>query len=104
MRVLWQTRARNSFQEIANYVKCQFGMKSRREYVEKVHQQEKLLRKSPYIGSIDPLFADRAATYRSVIIKGLSKMVYRVEENTIHIVAFWDTRREPKAQANKVEE
>ena len=29
-------------------------------------------------------------------------MVYFIEGEAIHIVAFWDTRREPKKQAKQV--
>ena len=58
-----------------------------------------MLRRSPYIGQIDPLFEDRAKTYRSVIVNGLNKMVYYIEDDTLHIAAFWDTRMEPEEQA-----
>ena len=54
---------------------------------------------SPNIGSIDSLYADRPITYRSIIINGLSKMVYRIDDDIIHIVGFWDCRQEPKGQA-----
>jgi hypothetical protein len=60
------------------------------------------LKRSPNIGQIDPLFASHAATYRSVIINGLNKMVYRIAGNVIYIVAFWDTRMQPEEQAAKV--
>ena len=60
------------------------------------------LKRSPGIGQIDPLFADRPQTYRSVIINGLNKLVYRIEGNTIHIVGFWDTRMDDDEQASKV--
>lgn len=60
------------------------------------------LKHSPYIGKIDPLFQNRVQTYRSVIVNGLNKLVYRIEGNTIHIVAFWDTRMEPKNLAAQV--
>ena len=49
-----------------------------------------------------PLFASHAATYRSIIINGLNKMVYRVDDDVIYIVAFWDTRMEPEVQAARV--
>ena len=62
-----------------------------------------MLQRSPYIGPIDPLFDDRPVTYRSVIINGLSKMVYYIDDDVIYIAAFWDTRREPKKQAELVE-
>jgi len=56
------------------------------------------------LAPFDPLFADRPVAYRSIIINGLSKMVYRVDDDVIHIVGFWDTRQEPEAQAAQVKE
>ena len=46
--------------------------------------------------------ADRALTYRSLVVGKLSKIVYRVDDDTIHIVDFWDCRREPKVLAREV--
>ena len=63
-----------------------------------------MLRRSPNVGSIDPLFADRSSAYRSIIINGLSKMVYRIDDDIVYIVGFWDTRQEPEAQASQVKE
>ena len=42
-------------------------------------------------------------SYRSIIINGLNKLVYRIDDDIIHIVDFWDTRREPKNQASQTE-
>lgn len=55
----------------------------------------------PTMGRIDSLFAHRKQTYRSIIIRKLSKIVYYVKDNILHIAAFWDTRREPKSQASQ---
>ena len=60
------------------------------------------LKRSPNIGQIDPLFEAHAATYRSVIVNGLNKMVYRIDGEVIYIAAFWDTRMEPEEQATRV--
>jgi hypothetical protein len=54
------------------------------------------------LGKLDPLFAHRKRSYRSIIIRRLSKVVYYVKDDIIHIAAFWDTRREPKKQASQV--
>ena len=48
-------------------------------------------------------FEGRAKTYRSVIVNGLNKMVYYVEDDTVYIAAFWDTRMEPIEQAARAE-
>ena len=70
--------------------------------MQEVDKTVKLLMRSPNVGQIDPLYANRAFTYRSIIINGLNKLVYRIDNDVIHIVDFWDTRREPKNQASQV--
>ncbi len=99
MTIIWQTEARTSFRQIAQYINKRFGRKARQEFLQKVKDTELLLKDQPGIGSLDPLFADRTNAYRSIIINGLSKMVYCTKGNAIHIVAFWDCRREPNRQA-----
>ena len=99
MKVKWSERARNQRDEVANYIRREFGAKRKYIFKQEIRNTTDLLKRSPGIGQIDPLFANRAATYRSVIINGLNKLVYRVDEDTIHIVAFWDTRKEPTDEA-----
>lgn len=99
MKIIWQTDARASFKQIARYIKRRFGHQARQSFMLKVKNTETMIKNYPNIGVIDPLYDDCPVAYRSVIINGLSKMVYRIEEETIHIVAFWDCRREPQKQA-----
>jgi len=87
---------------VAAYIRWRFGIKRVKQFRQDVDQTVQMIMRHPNIGSIDPLFDDRPISYRSVIINSLSKMVYFIEEETIHIVAFWDTRREPKKQAEQV--
>ena len=54
------------------------------------------------MGLIDPLFSDRSETYRSIIVGNRNKLVYYIKNNTIQIVAFWDCRCDPEAQAKKI--
>ena len=49
------------------------------------------------------MFAERPTAYRSIIINGLSKMVYYIDDEFVRIAAFWDTRREPQSQAELTE-
>ena len=101
-RVIWQSNADRQRNLVAEYIRGEFGPKRRRQFLQEVRQMTHQLKRSPYIGQIDPLFEDRAQTYRSVVVNGLNKMVYRIDDDTIHIVAFWDTRMEPEEQAAKV--
>lgn len=102
MKVIWQSNADRQRDQIADYIREQFGTKRKRQFIREVHQTTQMLRRSPNIGQIDPLFADRPTAFRSVIVNGLNKLVYRVDDDAIHIVAFLDTRTEPIEQAAKV--
>ena len=102
MKVIWQKPAKEGRRQITAYIRKEFGTKRARRFRLEIEETVKQLLRSPGIGQIDSLFADRPQTYRSVIINGLNKLVYRIDDDTIHIVAFWDTRREPKNQATKI--
>ena len=104
MRIIWQSNAKKGRAQVASYVYRRFGLRSLKKFKQEVDETVKMIELHPNIGPVDPLFADRPVTYRSVVINGLSKMVYRVAGETIHIVAFWDTRREPKTQAQQVKD
>ena len=102
MRVKWTEQARRQRDEVANYIRQKFGAKRKHQFKQEVRDTTDLLKRSPGIGKIDPLFETRATTYRSVIINGLNKLVYCIDDETIHIVAFWDTRMEPEEQSTQV--
>ena len=104
MRVVWTDYAEMRRDQIGDYILDSFGAKRMAKFMQEVDSAVNMLVRNPNIGSIDPLFADRSAAYRSIIINGLSKLVYRVGEDVIYIVAFWDTRQEPAAQAEQVKE
>lgn len=99
MKLIWQSNADRQRDRVAEYIRDEFGARRRKQFLQEVRQITQKLRRSPYIGQIDPLFEDRATTYRSVIINGLNKLVYRIDDDTIRVVAFWDTRKEPTAEA-----
>ena len=108
MKISWHEEAKVGRRQVAKYICKQFGVSRAEKFRQSVDQTVQMIMRHPEIGPIDPLFADRPRTYRSVIVDRLSKMVYRYDEDEkiIHIVAFWDCRREPKAlveQTRRVE-
>ena len=102
MKAIWDPQARKAMRQIARYIQARFGAETRKAFIQKVQDAENLVKLNPNIGKIDSLFAGRSLTYRSVVINGLSKMVYFVKGEIIYIAAFWDTRREPENQAKQV--
>ena len=103
MKAIWHTQAKEDMKQIASYIRRQFGIKRKKEFMQEVDQTVRMLMSNPNIGRIDPLYANRPEAYRSVIINRLNKLVYRIDNDAIHIVDFWDTRREPKSQAAQTE-
>ena len=103
MKIIWQTRAKEGRRKVAAYILRQFGVNRAMIFRQKVDQVARMLMQSPNLGSIDPLYSDRPTAYRSVIVNGLSKMVYRIDDDAIRIVGFWDCRQEPQNQAAQTE-
>ena len=102
MKVVWDPKATIGKRKIANYIRRKFGINRVKNFRQEVDQIVEMIVCHPNLGFIDPLFDDRPKTYRSIIINGLSKMVYFIEDDIIYITAFWDCRQEPKKQARQV--
>ena len=102
MKVSWQTPAKEGRRKVAAYIRKEFGTKRVKNSKQEVDDMVHMLMRTPNIGKLDPLFEDRPQAYRSVIINGLNKMVYRVEDDIIYIVGFWDTRMDDENQAVQV--
>ncbi|MBQ8705287.1 MAG: hypothetical protein IJ548_03185 [Paludibacteraceae bacterium] len=47
---------------VADYIRQQFGLKRKKEFMLEVDQAARKLMQSPNIGQIDPLYAERAYT------------------------------------------
>lgn len=99
MKVIWNKNADRQFDQVAEYIRMSFGTKRRNEFIREVRQITILLEHNPELGAIEPLFSDRPITYRSIVINSLNKLVYYIEDDSIRVAAFWDTRREPTQQA-----
>jgi len=103
MKVKWNERARIALRNTARYILAKFGRKSNEAFLRKVYQTERLLEWNPNLGSAEPYLADAPVLYRSIVVNHLNKLVYWINDDVIEIVDFWDTRREPTAQAEQVQ-
>ena len=102
MKVRWKTNAIQSRRQIARYINKNFGATALKDFLHEIDRTVNLIKSNPAIAHIDPLFEERAKTYRSIIINRRSKMVYYIEDETIYIAAFWDCRKDPTNQAAQV--
>ena len=99
MKLKWHSKVKISVRQTASYIRSRFDAKSASNFIKEVYSTEKLLVNNPQLGAVEPLLADLPVVYRSIVVNRLNKLVYWINEDTIEIVAFWDTRREPKEQA-----
>ena len=97
----WHKRAVAQLYQVEDYILRDFGEKVRKEFMKDVEKAVIRLTEQPEMGYINPLFSHRKKAYRSIIVRRLNKIVYYIDNNTLHIAAFWDTRKEPKRQARK---
>ena len=104
MKVIWDPRATMGRQQVSDYIRWRFGVRRKNRFMQQVRETTQMLKNNPNIGKIDPLFADRSIAYRSIIINGLSRMVYFIKDDTVYIAAFWDCRREIESLAGEVKE
>ena len=105
MKIHWDEKAEWQMNQVAIYILQNFGVKSLIKFRQELNHTTELLQSNPNMCALESLLTKRSRTYRSTIINKLSKMVYYVDEQneTIHIAAFWDCRREPLAQIERLE-
>ena len=102
MKVRWNKQSKEQLRETARYIRLTFGQKVKDEFMQEVRHTNDLLAMNPHLGSTEVFLADLPIHYRSIVVRRLNKIVYRIVDKHIEVVAFWDCRREPMAQARQM--
>ena len=102
MKVSWSKKAGDAVVQTSVYILDKFGPKASVDFLQEVQHVSELLESNPCLGPVEPLLAQKSKPYRSVVLNHLNKIVYYIKGDNIRIAAFWDTRREPKAQADRL--
>ena len=93
MKIARTPRAIEGFREVSTYIARNFGIKALREFQLRTKEWTSALKKMPKLGSVDEALSTEEKEYRSVTIYRRSVMEYRIIDDTILIVDFYDTRR-----------
>ena len=88
-------KARRMLIAITDYYAEAGGMSSVDNLLNTIRQKSIRIAQYPNSGTPEELLRDRKRFYRSLILNKRIKMVYFVEDETIHIAAFWDMRMHP---------
>jgi len=104
MRVRWNDESKKRLRMTAMYIREVFGNQAREDFLQEVKHTNTLLGNNPNMGSLEALLSDLPSEYRSIVVRHHNKIVYRVVDDHIEVTAFWDTRREPKQQAQQTKD
>ena len=98
MKIEWQKKAKDEFRRQINYCLCEFGRLTTLRFREKISRFLNLLKVFPHMGKVELELTSKEYEYRSFVVHEHFKVIYRLDEerDTIYIIHFWDTRREPK--------
>ena len=101
-KVTWDELARQNQRDILAYGTQIWGKNAARKMRLHIKAEVERLAKFPLIGKVEPLLAERSLQFRSLVIHEHYKLIYHYDEvtETLHIAAIWDTRREPRTQAD----
>ena len=95
MIIKWTEEALIDWQNIADYIVLQFGIKAFNDFDLATDKYEQQILSQPSSGAIQPTTVNSQIQFRYVMVNRLSKMIYHSVGETIFIDAFWDTRLSP---------
>lgn len=95
MIVKWFPSAKRDMQFLSVYCRDYFGLVIAARVVSSVRHKINILGEYPYMGKNEPLLSHREEQWRSLVVHENTKVIYLVGEESVNIVALWDTRRCP---------
>ena len=104
MRVRWNDRSKKQLRKTANYIGKKFGATAKRDFLQEMKHTNALLGDNPNMGPREVYLLDLPSMYRSIVVRHYNKIVYRIVDDHIEVVALWDTRKEPKKQAQQIKD
>ena len=90
--IIWQDQAVEEFETIQEYIRSKFGEDSMEKFTVRVFEFLDILEKYPSIGPVE--FPQRAI--RGFVISKQTKILYKVADNKIFLLSFFDNRKDPE--------
>jgi plasmid stabilization system protein ParE len=90
MQVYVTPRAERNFDSIVDYIKSKWGERTAKEFIDKVDEIFTLLKNFPTIGQMEN------GDIRGFQLSPQTRILYRIRDNKIIILSFFDVRQDPK--------
>ncbi|SEM12727.1 Plasmid stabilization system protein ParE [Chryseobacterium taichungense] len=89
--LIWSHQAESDYIDILEYwMNHNKSNKYSTKLIDEVEKKEKLISKNPNIGSLSEIEG-----VRYILIDKNFSLYYRINDDVIEILAFWDNRRDP---------
>ena len=95
MEVVWSRLARETFAEVLQFIEELFNRKVAQRAADSIIEYANLLGTFPRIGYVDDLLSTEEETEVRLMNCRKSAIYYTIEDQTVIIVAIFDTRRNP---------
>ncbi len=89
--IFWNRRALNKFESILIYLEETFSEKTAENFARVVHQKLIILSKNPEMGRL----SQKDLSVRYISISKYNLLYYRIRENKLVVLTFFDTRQAP---------
>ena len=90
MQVFVTPRAERNFDSIVDYINDKWGESAAKQFIQKTDEIFKLLKNYPAIGQIEE------SDIRGFQLSPQTRILYRIRDEKIIILAFFDVRQDPK--------
>ncbi|NDV83992.1 type II toxin-antitoxin system RelE/ParE family toxin [Bacteroides sp. 51] len=104
MVVVWSERAENRLRNIYKYYFEIAGLRTARKIVNTIIDASDRLASHPNMGPVERYLGRMSLTYRSIVVHKNYKLLYRVEDQVIHILSIFDCRQHPGRMREDMEE
>jgi plasmid stabilization system protein ParE len=95
MVVIWELEARNDLREIFNYYVAVAGYQTAMKITGRIREYADALGIMPYSAPIERYLEDMPGQHRSRVVKRNHKIIYRVVDDVVYVIAIFDCRRDP---------
>jgi plasmid stabilization system protein ParE len=93
--IIWNRRASNSFNSIIQYLQNEWGDRVTRNFVVRTYEIIDLLAANPEMGVVEHF----EKQIRGFVITKHNTLFYRIEDNKLILLNFFDNRQDPKKKS-----
>lgn len=96
MKIIWSKSAEKRLNQIFDW----YAERSENvavSFYNEILDSVEFLKKFPLMAPVESALSGYSNVYRSLLIKGLFKVIYRVGKEKIYIVTIWDCRQNPNS-------